>query len=410
MAGSVPLSALADVLRPGDRVLVGQATAEPIGLVAALFELAPRLDDLEVFCGLSLNPAWAQAVPDALGVATYCGVGTLGALVTRGRARVMPCSLSQLTAWIAARQLRVDVVLLQVSPADEQGYHSPACAIDYAWDAVKTARAVVVEVNHSVPAIRCATRIHTSDVVIAGHTHAPLPQSIDTAPAEVHGQVAAQVARLVPDGATIQLGIGALAVAVARALRSRRGLKVRSGMVGDWLLELLDAGAIDTQTPQACLASLAVGSQALYGTIGVDGPLGFAPPSELVQPLPGSPFMAINSAIEVDLCGQVNSEFLGSRYVGTVGGQPDYFRAARRSVGGLAVLALPATSGGDAQSRIVPRLAGAYVSTAQSDVDVIVTENGAADLRATDFDQRQRRIAGIADVRVREALARGPLT
>jgi len=314
-----------------------------------------------------------------------------------------------LTAWIAARQLRADVVLLQVSPADAQGYHSPACTIDYAWDAVKTARAVVVEVNHSIPAIRCATRIHASEVVIAGQTHAPLPQSIDPPPAEVHGQVAAQVARLVPDGATIQLGIGALAVAVARALRAHRGLKVRSGMVGDWFLELLDAGAIDTQTPQACLASLAVGSQALYDSLDVDGPLGFAPPSQLVQPLPGSPFMAINSAIEVDLCGQVNSEFLGPRYVGTVGGQPDYFRAARRSSGGLAILALPATSGRSATSRIIPRLEGAYVTTAQSDVDCIVTENGIADLRATDFSQRRSLIARIADARVRDALERGPL-
>jgi acyl-CoA hydrolase len=221
--------------------------------------------------------------------------------------------------------------------------------------------------------------------------------------------VAAQVARLVPDGATIQLGIGALAVAVARALRAHRGLKVRSGMVGDWFLELLDAGAIDTQTPQACLASLAVGSQALYDSLDVDGPLGFAPPSQLVQPLPGSPFMAINSAIEVDLCGQVNSEFLGPRYVGTVGGQPDYFRAARRSSGGLAILALPATSGRSASSRIIPRLQGAYVTTAQSDVDCIVTENGIADLRATDFSQRRSLIARIADARVRDALERGPL-
>jgi acyl-CoA hydrolase len=146
MAMPMTASVLADVLRPGDRVLVGQAAAEPLGLVAALFELAPRFDELEVFCGFSLNPAWAQPVPDALGVATYCGVGTLGALVARGRARVMACSLSQLSAWIAARQLRADVVLLQVSPADAQGYHSPACTIDYAWDAVKTARAVVVEV------------------------------------------------------------------------------------------------------------------------------------------------------------------------------------------------------------------------------------------------------------------------
>lgn len=400
-------SVLAQLLRPGDQVLIGQATGEPTALVQALFELAPRISGLEAFCGLSLNPAWSQDVPQALSVATYCGVGTLGPLVAAGRARVMPCSLSQLTALLAARKLPADVVFLQVSPPDAQGYHSPACAIDYAWDAVKTARTVVVEVNHSIPAIRSETRIHSSQVVVAAQTHRPLPEQREQAPAEVHQRVAAQVARLIPDGATLQLGIGALAVAVAQALRSRRGLKVRSGMVGDWFLDLLAAGALDTDSPDACLACLAVGSQALYGSLSAQGVLGFAPPSRMVQGVPGSPFMAINSAIEVDLCGQVNAELLGQRYVGTVGGQPDYFRAARRSPGGLAIVALPATSGRAASSRIVSRLEGAYVTTAHSDVDFVVTENGVADIRATDFQKRRRLIAGIADARVREVLERG---
>ncbi len=408
-ASTMSSSVLADVLRPGDQVLVGQAISEPTGLVQALFELAPRIHGLEAFCGLSLNPAWSQDVPEALSVATYCGVGTLGPLVGRGGARVMPSSLSQLTALLAARKLPADVVFLQVSPADAQGFHSPACTIDYAWDAVKTARAVVVEVNHNIPAIRCDTRIHTSKVVIAGQTDRPLPQQLEQAPAEVHRQVAAQVARLIPDGATLQLGIGGLAVAVAQALRDRRGLKLRSGMIGDWFLDLLAAGALDTDGPDACLASLAVGSQALYDSLSPTGVLGFAAPAQLVQGVNGSPFMAINSAIEVDVYGQVNAEFLGQRYVGTVGGQPDYFRAARRSQGGLAILALPASSGRAATSRIVERLEGAYVTTAQTEVDCIVTENGIADLRATDFSQRRSLIARIADARVRDALERGPL-
>ena len=389
-ASTMSSSVLADVLRPGDQVLVGQAISEPTGLVQALFELAPRIHGLEAFCGLSLNPAWSQDVPEALSVATYCGVGTLGPLV--GQARKLPA----------------DVVFLQVSPADAQGFHSPACTIDYAWDAVKTARAVVVEVNHNIPAIRCDTRIHTSKVVIAGQTDRPLPQQLEQAPAEVHRQVAAQVARLIPDGATLQLGIGGLAVAVALALRDRRGLKLRSGMIGDWFLDLLAAGALDTDGPDACLASLAVGSQALYDSLSPTGVLGFAAPAQLVQGVNGSPFMAINSAIEVDVYGQVNAEFLGQRYVGTVGGQPDYFRAARRSPGGLAILALPASSGRAATSRIVERLEGAYVTTAQTEVDCIVTENGIADLRATDFQQRRSLIAGIADARVRAGLAQGP--
>jgi acyl-CoA hydrolase len=114
--------------------------------------------------------------------------------------------------------------------------------------------------------------------------------------------------------------------------------------------------------------------------------------------------MAINSGIEVDLRGQVNAEFLGDRYVGASSGQPDYFRAARRSARGLAILALPSVNERGDVSRIVPRIASGYVTSAQSDVDVIVTENGAADIRATDFDERRSRIAAIADPRLRDSL------
>ena len=399
--------ALAEHLRPGDRIVVGQATGEPAGLVAALFELAPRVAPLEVLCGLSLNPAWEGEVPAALRVSTYCGMGTVRGLVSSRRARVMPCSLSQLTSLFMSRKLPVDVVLLQVSPADADGYHSLGGAVDYVWDALQVARVILVEVNPNVPVTRSACRLHQSRVVVALESDTPLPESPAEIPGQVQVDVARQVARLVPDGATVQLGIGALAVAVAGALASHRGLKVRSGMVGDWFPELVAAGAIDTSAPGNCTASLAVGTRALYRTLAAGGALGFAPLAELVVPVAGSPYMAINSGIEVDLRGQVNAEFLGERYVGAVGGQTDYFRAARRSAGGLAILALPATSGRARASRIVPRIACGYITSAQSDIDVIVTEFGAADIRASTLEERKLLIANIADPQARDALVRG---
>ena len=152
-------SALADCLRPGDRVLIGQACGEPVGLVADLFEQAARLNNLDVFCGYSLNPAWENHVPDSLRVTTYCGLGTMGKLMARQGARLVPSSLSQLSAQLRSQKLAVDVVLLQVSPADAEGYHSLGCAVDYAWDAVQVARQVVVEVNLNMPATRGASRI-----------------------------------------------------------------------------------------------------------------------------------------------------------------------------------------------------------------------------------------------------------
>ncbi len=405
-------SALSECLRPGDHIVVGQAVGEPVGLIAELFALAPRLETVDVFCGLSLNPAWEENVPEALRVTTYLGLGTVRKLVACERARVVPTSLSQLSSLIASRRLPVDVVLLQVSPADADGYHSLSCTLDYVWDAAQVARVVLVEVNSKLPMTRSSHgkgRLHTSRVVVARESDAPLLESPAEEPDEVQQAVARQVAKLVPDGATVQLGIGGLAVAVAGALKDRRGLKIRSGMVGDWFLDLVDSGAIDTAAPDTCLASLAVGSRRLYESLSRDGILGFALPAQLGVPIPGSPFMAINSAIEVDLGGQVNAEFVGERYVGTVGGQTDYFRAARRSAGGLAILALPsttaATRGREAQSRIVSRCV--YVTSAQSDVDVIVTEHGAADIRATTLKERNALIANIAEPRERGALLHG---
>lgn len=400
-------SVLARHLRRGDHVVVGQATAEPPGLVGELFALAAGLGQINVFCGFSLNPAWGDALDAALAVTTYCGMGSVRQVIARGVARVIPAQLSQLSSYFDSGLLKADVVLLQVSPADADGYHSLGCAADYVWNAAQAARVVLVEVNPNVPPSRSACRLHRSRVLVAGESDLPLAELAAEAPDARQLMVGRNVARLVPDGAVIQLGIGSMAAAVARGLSRHRGLRVRSGMVGDWLPELLASGAIDVTDAQACLASLAVGSRALYDCAGADGVLGFAMPAQLVAPegqAAAAPFMAINSALEVDLYGQANAELVGARYVGAVGGQSDYFRAARRSAGGLAILALPSSVGTASRSRVVARLASAYVTAAQSDVDMIVTEHGVADLRATTLAERRRLITALAEPRFRAAL------
>ena len=393
-------SVFAHHLRRGDHVVVGQATGEPPGLVGELFALAAGLGELNVFCGYSLNPAWGTPIDAALRVTTYCGLGSIRHIVGRGAARVIPAQLSQLASWFESGVLKADVVLLQVSKADAEGYHSLGCAVDYVWSAVQAARVVLVEVNANVPRTRSAYRLHISQVVVARESDLPLPELPNEAPDERQLIIGRNVARLVPDGAIVQLGIGSMAAAVARALSQHRGLRVRSGMVGDWLPELVASGAIDTTDPEACMASLAVGTRSLYDFAGPDSLLSFAAPARLVTPdgpAADAPFMAINSAIEVDLFGQANAEFVGTRYVGAVGGQSDYFRAARRSAGGLAIVALPATVGAASKSRVVARIASAYVTSAQSDVDVVVTEYGVADIRATTLSERRKLITALAE-------------
>jgi acyl-CoA hydrolase len=160
------------------------------------------------------------------------------------------------------------------------------------------------------------------------------------------------------------------------------------------------------------MASLAVGTRSLYDWCADDGRVCFALPAQLVAPTgdaAAAPFMAINSALEVDLRGQANAELVGTRYVGAVSGQPDYFRAARRSPGGLAILALTATAGAAAKSCVVARLAEAYVTSTQSDIDVIATEYGVADIRATTLAERRRLIAALAEPSFRAALSEGEL-
>ncbi|MGV0818165.1 acetyl-CoA hydrolase/transferase family protein [Martelella sp. AMO21009] len=392
---------LSDHLRAGDHIVVGQLAGEPVGLVDELFRMAPTLGHLEVFCGFSLDPSWGTLEAEGVRVTTYCGLGTVRKLVAQDRARVVPASLSHLSSMIASGRMPVDVVLLQVSPADADGYHSLGCTLDYVWEAARVARVVLVEVNTLVPATRGAARLHKSEVVAALHSDTSLPEAPAEVPDEIQRRVAVNAARLVPDGAAIQLGIGSLAVAVAEALRDHRGLRLRSGMVGDWYLDLLESGALDVTVEEACRASLAVGSRRLYDALSRDHVLQFAPPSDLVRPLPNVPLIAVNSAIEVDLTGQANTEFLGQRYVGTIGGQPDYFRAARLSADGLAVLALPSVAN-NGKSRIVEKCV--HVSTAQSDVDVIVTEHGMADIRGTTLAERRALIAAIADPALREEL------
>ena len=226
-------SVLAEHLRPGDHVVVGQTTGEPAALVGELFDVAAAIGQVNVFCGYSLNPAWGGAIDAALVVTTYCGLGTVRHAVASGAARVIPAQMSQLSSYFDSGLLKADVVLLQVSPADADGYHSLGCAVDYVWIAAQAARVVLIEVNTRVPRTRSAFRLHSSRVVVATTSDTWLPELSAEEPDEDQLGVGRQVARLVPDGAIIQLGIGGMAAAVARALSQHRGLRVRSGMVGD---------------------------------------------------------------------------------------------------------------------------------------------------------------------------------
>jgi len=190
------VSILDQHLRPGDRIVVGQATGEPIALVAKLIEAAEGIGGLKVSCGYSLNPAWKIERPDALYITTYCGSGTMVPTVARFRARVIPCAMSQLSAALVSRKTPVDVVLLQVSQADADGFHSLGPAVDYVREAAQLARVVFAEVSDLVPATRCTCRLHQSEVVVGLRRDAPLPEVPREPMGDVQLRVACEVAKL----------------------------------------------------------------------------------------------------------------------------------------------------------------------------------------------------------------------
>ncbi|VTU21496.1 Succinyl-CoA:coenzyme A transferase [Variovorax sp. PBL-H6] len=402
-APSLPAAATLDLarwIRAGDTLMWGQASAEPATLVRAYAEQRHDFARTRAFLGIGLTGLLDAQHADAIDFIGYCGSGTNRRIADAGVLEILPCHYSDLPAFIRSGALRIDVLLLQVPPADEQGRHSLGLAHEYLLAALDIARVVIAEVNAQMP-WTCGDRLLQPEEidlrVEASYPPSPVPA---TQVGDRERAIAAHVAALVEDGATLQCGLGAIPEAVLGALRGRRDLGIHSGAVGDAVVELIEAGAVtnarkgrDTGTS---IAGVLLGGTRLHryahnnpalqlrGTEYTHHPEVLASLSRLA---------AINSAVEVDLTGQVNSEVAAGSYVGAVGGAVDFLRGAQRSRGGVPVVALPSTAG--AHSRIVARLSGP-VSTPRCDAGVFVTEYGVADLRGAPLAARMRRMIDIA--------------
>jgi acyl-CoA hydrolase len=397
---------IADYLRPGDTVLIGQAAAEPPTLVEKFIAAAQHIDGLTALCGYTLSDAWQNVSSGRPHVKAYVAHGPLRQLSAKGLVEVIPWHYGRFEEYIEGGHVRVDVVLLQVAPADADGYYGLGATVDYAAVAAERARVVLVEVNPNMPRTQASRRLHQSQVAASLTASRPLPDSPARPATEAELAVARNVAAFVPSGATIQLGVGALTDAIARELHGRRDLRVRSGLVGDWLVDLDEAGALDG-APGSCVTGMGLGTERLYKFLQSSATVRMAPVGEQLGPAALAecdPYVAMNSAVEVDIQGQVNAEVVGDRYVGAVGGQAGFFRAARLARSGLAILALAATSADGNVSRIVPVVSGP-VTTPQSDVDLVITEFGPADLRGTSYRERAERLIQVAAPQHRTGLA-----
>jgi acyl-CoA hydrolase len=328
---------------------------------------------------------------------------------SRGQLALLPLHYSEIVRRYATPGA-FDLALLQVAPPDAQGRCSLSVTADFApavLQGLGDAGTVLAHVNPRLPRVRGpwvpVERIHawvTADEPLLTVSDAPASGTLQ--------QVAAQVAALVPDGAVLQFGLGRLQAAVLAALKARRGLRVHSGMVSDGLLGLLEAGSLAPRSeaaPPVCTAT-ALGSDTLYAALADPAlarfePVGYTHAQATLAALPG--LVSINSALEVDLLGNVNAEWLDGRPVSGVGGLVDFVRGARASEGGRSIVALTAAAG--PVSRIVPRLTGGTTAIARADVDTVVTEHGVAALRGLDAHARAQALIAIAAPVHRDALA-----
>ncbi len=402
---------LAEIVRPGDRVLWGQAGAEPVALTSALMAQRHAIGGFEAWLGATYSDAANPAHADCVRFGGYCGSARNRALAQAGKLNITPCHYSQLPALMESGRLRIDILMLQVAPADASGNYSFSIAHEYLVPALEAARIVIAEVNEAAPWTYGERPIRDDDLDYIVRTDRS-PLELEASPFSATDlAIGGHIAGLVEDGATLQFGIGALPEAILSMLSSHRDLGIHTGTFGDQAAALMARDTINnarkTIDRGLAVAGVMFASRRAYAFANRNPSIRFR--STAYTHDPGvlasiDRFVAINAAIEVDLTGQINAEVAGGIYLGAVGGAVDFLRGAQRSRGGLPIVALP-TLTGSGNSRIVSRLSGP-VSTSRSDAGIIVTECGVADLRGLSLSQRVRRMIEIAAPEFRESLAR----
>lgn len=398
-------------LRPGDRIVMGQACGEPSTLLDALIAQGAGIAGLSLFIATSFSGAITHETASAFALSSMGAIGQLRSMTKGGHLRVIPCHVSQVGPLIEAGVIGCDVAMIQVSPADTDGNHSCGLISDYVRAAVARARVVIAEVNAAVP-FTFGESIHASQIDCAVHVNRA-PVEVAPAPvSEIDAAIARHCAEFIVDGSVIQTGVGAVPDAILRLLHDRKDLGVHSGMLGDGLADLVEAGVITNARKEidagVSINGALIGTKRLYDFAHRNPAIrmcatSYTHDASVLGRL--SRFVSINSAIEVDLTGQVNAEVSGGAYIGGTGGQVDFVRAGARSPGGHALTVLSATAKGGSISKIVPALSGP-VTTARSEVDVIVTEYGAAQLKGRSLAERAKALVAIAHPDFRETLDR----
>ncbi|MBI4249670.1 MAG: GNAT family N-acetyltransferase [Elusimicrobia bacterium] len=398
-------------VRSGQHIFIGSGCAEPEALVEALIRKAPDLFDVEVLHLLTAGTAqYSESKFEGKfrHNAFFIGANVRSA-VNRGRADYTPCFLSEIPKFIRSGKINVDVALVQTSPPDENGNLSLGISVDIVKSAVESARTVIAQVNPRMPRTRGGSAIPAAAFSRLVWAEAPMLELKAANLSAEARKIGRHAAGLVEDGATLQMGIGAIPDAVLLSLIWKKDLGIHTEMFSDGVLKLLEKGVITNRLkslhPGIVISSFCMGSRRLYEFIN-DNPLFEFYPSDYVNDprviAQNVKMTSINSALQVDLTGQVCADSIGPRFYSGVGGQVDFIRGAAHSEGGKSIIALPSTAKEGAISRIVPVLEpGSGVVTTRADVDFVVTEYGVAGLKGRTIRERTLALIDIAHPKFR---------
>jgi len=403
-----------EAVRSGDHVWIQSGCGTPSPLVDALIARAPVLRNVEIVHMKTLGDA-DYTKPEYEGIFRHRGLflgDNVREAVVAGRADYTPIFLSEIEGLFASGALPLEVVLMQVSPPDDHGYVTLGTTVDCTLNATRCARTVIAEVNERMPRTHGETAIHVSRISAIVETSRPLLELHPEPFTAMHRRIAENVASLIPDGATLQTGIGGIPDAVMACLEDKHDLGIHSELVGDGVIDLMESGVLNGERKSIhrgkAVISFVLGSQRLIDYIRDNPAFEFRPICYTNDPFVvarNDKMVAINAALQIDLTGQVCSDSLGVKPYSGFGGQVDFIRGAARSKGGVPIIALPSTAKKGTISRIAPMLdPGAGVVTSRADVHYVVTEHGIAFLHGKTLRERAEALIAIADPRFRDEL------
>jgi acetyl-CoA hydrolase len=407
------------VIKPGNRVFMTGNVSVPQKLLAALVDYAPELHDVEICQALSVGPAdyVRPGMEKHLRVNSMFISANVRQAIWEGRADFTPVLLSEFPLLFKNKVLPVDVALVHVSPPDEHGFCSFGVEVGLTKSPAESARIIIAEVNEQMPRTLGDSFIHVSRLDYIVPVNYPLPDVVmnEGKDDEVVRKIASYIAELIPDGATLQLGIGAIPDTILTFLDNKKDLGIHTELFSDGVVRLVEAGVITnarkTLHPGKIVVGFLIGTQKLYRWVHNNPLCEFHPTEYINDPFviaQNERMVAINSAIEIDLTGQVCADSIGPKFFSGVGGQLDFVYGAARSKGGKPIIAMPSTTtskDGRLISKIVATLKpGAGVVTTRNHVHYVVTEYGVADLYGKSIRQRAQALINIAHPDFRDEL------